>query len=573
MPTAPKDPIENLRYRREIHRLGAENKLAREEILLAASRDVVWFIDTFLFGYNPKDHPTAPERPFITYPFQEDVSRRIAGAIGVHDLVIPKSRAVGGTYIILANLFQRWLFCPMQSFLLASAKEDRVDSYGDPSCLFWKIDHFLGCLPNWMKPTFDRVELRIENLSNGSVINGESTNSNIDRGGRRTAILADEAATMREAHKISSSIQYVTNSCLWLSTFQGAFGGFYDLYEKYSREHPDWVIKLHWTQHPVYSQGLYLGPDGKPRSPWYDIQCARASGPRFIAQELDMDAMAAGGQFFENDLLGRLLGPNGTMRSPVGRGELRYSPEDAQNFAWTPDNHGRLLIWCPLDGYGLPPAGDYVIGCDIATGKGGEKSSQSAASVVNKATGEKVAEFKYGLITPTNFGKYVVALARWFHGAKIIWGSQGLGDFGITITRDLRYASVFRRPDGKPGFPENADSKLSLLGMYREALASGRFVNRSKEALEECRQFIYANNTVEHSRAIQNDQDPENKGRLHGDIVVADAMANHLLPLNATMTKKAAAEAEYGSFAWRMKEAEKQYREKDEWAPSETTRW
>lgn len=572
MPTAPKDPLLNARYRREIIDLGNKSKEARRDIITAASRDVVWFVDTFLYGYNPKDHPSAPERPFVTYPFQEKAIRRIEKAIGYHDLVVPKSRAVGGTYMILATLFHRWLFFPMQSFLLASAKEDRVDNSGDPSCLFWKMDNFLQNLPSWMKPLTDRIELKLENLETGSVINGESTNNNIDRGGRRTVVLADEAAAMREAAKIASSIQYVTNCCIWLSTFQGASGGFYELYKKYSQQQPDWVIKLGWWDHPIYSEGLYYGPDGKPRSPWYDRQCLRAVGPRWIAQELDMDAMASGGQFFENELIDRLLGKDGTIRTPVSKGEVRFE-EAGENPRFTPEPHGHLYLWCVLDRNGQPPPGTYVMGLDIATGKGGEMSSASTICVVDINTGEKVAEYKNSLITPTNFAKVVTAIARYFYEAKLIFGSQGLGDFQATLRRECKYHRVHSRKDGKWGFAENPESKLELLGNYRDALATGRFINRSSQALEECRQFIYANNTVEHSQAIQRDQDPENSGKLHGDIVVADAMACYILPLPSARVQ-ARPQAIPGTFAWRLAEAERRFRQgQDDWADKEAVTW
>lgn len=513
--------------------LGNSSKLARDEIRVAAERDVVWFIDTFLWGYNPKDEASAPERPFITYGFQERLAHKLTAAIGVHDLLIPKSRAVGGTYIILARLFHSWLFKRMQSFLLASAKQDRVDRRGDPSTLFWKLDHFLNCLPPWLRPVSDRAELRLFNEETESIFNGESTNQNVDRGGRRTAILADEAAAMNDADKIAASIQHVTNSCIWLSTFQGAYGTFYNLFQRYSAESPDWVVKLHWKDHPVYSKGLYHGPLG-PRSPWYDRQCLRAPGPKWIAQELDMEPTAAGGRYFEEELVQRLLAK---CIAPRHRGELEHDSEEPK-FNSVPSS-GRLLLWCDLPS-GRPPPGDYVMGQDIALGTGGEMSSQSAVSVYHRTTGLKVAEFKYNRIAPSPFARFCVALAKWFHNAKMIWGCQGPGvTFGKTVTEDCRYFNIFYREDEtstdrkrtrKMGYSEQGDSRIAMFGGYIDALHQGRITNLSKEAVEELRQFIISpTGTIEHSKAMQAD-DPENKGKLHGDVVISDALACRLLP-------------------------------------------
>lgn len=47
--------------------------------------------------------------------------------------------------------------------------------------------------------------------------------------------------------------------------------------------------EVHWTLHPVKAEGLYLGDDGKPRSPWYDKQITeKKMTPSAVARELDL---------------------------------------------------------------------------------------------------------------------------------------------------------------------------------------------------------------------------------------------------------------------------------------------
>jgi hypothetical protein len=561
MARAPKDLRQNLQYRAKLLELGRTSKLARDEMWATASRDPIWFIDSFLWTFNPKDFPLNPRRPFVTWDFQERTVHKIIASIGQNDLIFPKSRAMGATYIILATLFWQWCFRPMQSFLLASAKEDRVDRRDDPSCLFWKLDDFLKCVPAWMRPAFDRTELKLAQLENGSVFNGESTNKNVDRGGRRTAILADEAAAMTDAEKIAASITHVTNTCLWLSTPQGAFGAFYKLHQQMQRESPENVIRLHWTQHPLYSQGLYYDSSNKPRSPWYDKQCLRAPGPKWIAQELDIGFNESGGQYFEQPLIDRLM--RTTVRKPDRVGELDFDNEELEP-TWRGVKEGRLLYWGLMMPDGTPPPGEYLVGCDIASGKGGEMSSQSAVTVVKAKTGEKVAEWKYNRITPTNFARFCVALCKWFHGAKLIWGSQGPGgDFGKTVA-DCNYGRIYDDEKGragqrtrKPGYAETSPEKrLILLGAYRDALNEGKYINRSEAAVQECRQFIFANGSVEHSSAMQSDE-PENKGKLHGDVVIADALTNWLLQDIPPVPKPSEFEPPIGSMMWRHLEMER----------------
>jgi len=570
MPKAPKALEENLRYRRAVIELGNSSKEARDDIWAAASRDPIWFIDTFGWTSNFKDHPQNPDRPFITYTYQEDACNRIRRAIGYHDIIVPKSRAMGGTYIILATMLHMWLFYPKQNYLLASAKEDRVDKRGDPSSLFWKLDDMLGNLPKWMVPDFDRVELKLINNENGSVFAGESTNRNVDRGGRRTAILADEAAAMANAELIAQSIQYVTNTCIWLSTFAGAYGHFYNTYNKWSKEHPEWVIRMHWTQHPLYSQGLEKDADGKPTSPWYRHECARTPSKRSIAQEVDMDPQASGGQYFPTELREKLMAM--MVLEPFVVGDM-----DADSFEdpkWHPSSRGRLKLWFHPGDDGKPPPSKYVIGHDIATGKGGSQSSQSCASVWDAVTGEKVAEFLDNKITPTTFARYAAQLGKWFYNAKLIWGSLGPGsDFGKTLVEDCQYGNVyFRLEEGKVnkkrtkkyGYPESGEYRETLFSTYFDALDTHRIINRSRQAVEELAQYIFGpDGSVQHCEAIQREQDPENAGKLHGDIVIADAMANILLreckqtkpkPINQKQVNLSTAVFKKHSAGWRYQQ-------------------
>ena len=544
MPAAPKDYEKNLLWRRKIIELGNSSKGARTEIYRACRADPVLFIDSFLYGFNPRDRPQSPTSPFILYDYQEKAVRRIAESIGHNDLIIPKSRATGGTFCVLAAFFHRWLFYDDQSFLLLSAKEDRVDAPKDASTLFWKLDHFLKFLPPWLTPPTNRVYLRLVNERNGSSFHGESTNQNPDRGGRRTAILADEAAAMPNCESVASSIQHVSNSVIWLSTFAGAFGYYYSLYRLWSEKQPERVIRFHWTSHPLYSKGLSYDADGKPTSPWYRNECSRTPSKRQIAQEIDMDPQASGGMYFEQSLIDELM--QMSVMEPTVTGEMEEDPYGDP--LWTQTNRGRLVLWFQPDDEGKPAKSQYVIGFDLATGKGGAMSSQSCAAVYDALTGEKVAEYQNNKITPTTFARYAALLGKWFHNAKLIWGSQGPGaDFGKTLVEDCQYGHVyFRLEEGKVGkkrskkfgYPEIGEHRQVMFSTYYDALHQKRVINRSRGAVKELGQFIFSpTGEVEHCEALQKETDPENKGKLHGDIVIADAMANILLRERKTLQK------------------------------------
>jgi hypothetical protein len=58
-------------------------------------------------------------------------------------------------------------------------------------------------------------------------------------------------------------------------------------------------LRLHWTLHPIFAEGLIYNEDGSPTSPWYENEKLRATSPVEVAQELDInyDASATGKVF------------------------------------------------------------------------------------------------------------------------------------------------------------------------------------------------------------------------------------------------------------------------------------
>ena len=378
------------------------------------------------YTYAPKDHPDLPTRPFILWEFQERALRQINAAIGSHDILIEKSRDLGASWLTLTAIFYRWMFFPRQSFLLGSRKEELVDKSGSPASLYWKLDFLMEHLPGWMAPRHTRIQRHLFNHENGSTIDGESTNDDFARGDRRNAILLDEFAAVTEnGHKILAASRDATNCRIFNSTPQGASGAYYDTYMKLKSHNPERILRLHWSLHPLKNKGLYTTVDNKPngqlakldknfrypadyrfildgklRSPWYDEQCLRAANAQEIAQELDVDYAASGWQFFSTDVLNKLVAE--MAREPTYRGELSFESKGREP-QFTAEALGRLKVWCQLDGMGRPTPAEYVIGMDVATGKGGEMSSNSVASIGHRLTGQKVAQFTGNTIEPQEF--------------------------------------------------------------------------------------------------------------------------------------------------------------------------
>lgn len=562
MLTAPKDLKANIRFRHEL--LAACNSSMgedlRNDVIARCAEDPVFFFDCFAWTYAVKDNPDNPNVPFVLFDYQEDLVRKMDDAIGKYSLLIEKSRDLGLSWVITTMFLWRWLFRPLQSFLMASRKESLVDERGNPGCLFWKIRMNLSMLPPWLRPPMELIEdrsMHLGNLINGSSIDGESTQGNVGRGDRRTAILLDEFAAVECGEEVLTATHSATNCRLFVSTPQGASGAFYDTRNKLLEKNPERVIRLHWSQHPLKSRGLYRGDasgnleffddykypegydffyDGKIHSRWYDEQIHEASSDTEIAAELDINYEgSAGGPLIKAELLSALLT---RCKPPIAVGELLYddagTPSQFRADEFGIKVPGRLSLWCPLDAKGRPPESEYVVSADVAHGSGSKHSSSSVLSVADKKSKSKVAVFKSNAIGPHDLARYAVAMCKWFHGAMLIPEVNGPGGaFRKCAMKDLRYRHVwYSKGDDisklsgdtteSYGFQSNKEKKRLLFVDYIHALVEGRFYNPSEGGVSECREYVFdVTGAVVHDKSRKSKLEAEAD---HSDELVADAL-------------------------------------------------
>jgi hypothetical protein len=307
----PTDVCANLRWRAKVHKRVIDDPSFAGVVWDACAADPLFYISGFGYTYDSRSAPFT-KLPFILYPFQQTALLQILAAIGSHDLLIEKSRDMGASWLCILAFEWMWHFAEKlaaPSFLMGSRNDDYVDKADNPKALFWKLDYFHRHLPSWlMPPGFDKASHRsaghILNPHNGAVIDGESTTKNFAAGDRRTAIMHDEFARVREGTAVLASSRDATRSRLFNSTPVGINNAHYDLsltdIEK---------LRLFWTAHPIKSRGLYKTSkegeleilkkegypedyepilDGKIRSPAYDTEWKRSSA-REMAQEWEID--------------------------------------------------------------------------------------------------------------------------------------------------------------------------------------------------------------------------------------------------------------------------------------------
>ena len=78
--TVPKNFEENLEFRSQVLDAALEDPAAREELWIACSRDLLFYVNVFGWTYDPRKSNGV--LPFITYPFQDDGLSQIQDCMG-----------------------------------------------------------------------------------------------------------------------------------------------------------------------------------------------------------------------------------------------------------------------------------------------------------------------------------------------------------------------------------------------------------------------------------------------------------------------------------------------------------
>ncbi len=578
----PQGLLENLDFRKATLKKAGRNPGFARNIVKMCAEDPLFYINMFGWTYDPR--PTMVKKfgrgdiPFITYKeFQDDAILQMCDAIdNGYDLPIMKSRDMGASWMGLTVIEWYWHFKNRMSFLLVSRTEAYVDERGNDKSLFWKIDFLHEKQPRWLLPRgrhlrYDdpnRKQLHLLNAETKSLISGESTTGDVGRGGRRTAMFIDEYAAFDVAAGFAtlSATRDTTHCRIFNSTPQGTGNAFYEVCHNTAAV----PLELHWSKHPEKNPGLYsTGDDGKPkvlddfsgavrvfekgkkgfaevkypeqypfildgkmRSPWYDEQCSRCASDMEVAQELDIDFLGSSWQFFSRKFIKEY--EREYVRPPMLTGEIEMVESTPKVFR--EGEKGRLKLWMQLKdelgGFGVNPEHRYVIGADVSAGVG---ASNSALSVVDSSTGEKVGVWHDPHTRPLEFAKIAIATAKFFNNAMLIWDASGAVGTSFTqaVIEDGYRRLYYRRSEKKvtkqiskePGYFLNPDARAVLLEFYRSQLADHKFINRSASAMRECLEFIVQpGGKVEH-QASRSTQDPTGAKTAHGDEVIADALA------------------------------------------------
>jgi hypothetical protein len=502
----PRSFQENLAFRwRKWRTLGASKQ---REMKAICKSDLLFFVNTFVWQYNPKcvsgidQNPYSPwagheeVEPFITFSLQEATftygDRERHDCYGILraverqvDHISEKSREEGVSWQHLIVLDWLWLFHPMKALGVISRDEDAVDKLDDPDALFWKLDFIHDHLPPWLMPKGwekrkHRKGMFFKNPENGSTISGEASTAKAFVGGRKMAIFIDEMSQIDKARDVLARTADVASCRLMCGTHTGVDTMFYEV----ATDRRTAKTVMHWSDNPWKSKGLYeydrqanriiqhdkgyeyppdfqfvyeWKPNGGPRpglrSPWYDAECVRRQGIQgAVARDLDINPKGATSQFFDPATIRELV--RRYCCEPVWEGELHYDRETGRPDKSNPlvkKKGGRIRMWVNPLGSGTIKPGRYGAGCDLSYGTG---ATPSCLSIFNADTGDKVLEVKDASSdgAPNEFAPFVTALCWLFktidnEGARLGWENEGPGStFGKKVL-ELGYSNVYWRHD------------------------------------------------------------------------------------------------------------------------------
>ncbi len=547
----------------------------------------LFWLNTFGWTFNPrlkKKHV-----PFITWEIQDKAATALWNAIYYgEDVLFDKSRDMGASWLCIAAFVWFWWAIPDTPLLVGSRKEDLVDAKDNPDTLFWKIDYLIENLPDWMRPNVrygkERTHKHLANPDNGSVIDGEATNPDFARGGRRKAILLDEFAAVDNGGEILSATADTTPCRVFNSTPKGKGNAFANV--RWSGK--VLVITLPWWEHPTKGEGrqeLTLA-DGtkKYTSPWYEKECARRTSKKEIAQELDIDYLASGDAFFDLNVCQMVRGRH--VKEPISRGELDFCCDTRaearyyvlSGFKWQPGGRGRMALWIPLvpdkDMVARPTQKrNYVTFCDISHGQG---ASNSVAAFADTTSREVVGLWVCPDTPPHDFARQVVALCRWFGGQNnstyLGWEANGPGgiSFGREIYR-LGYRNVLGNknpnipwePDDKSiGWQSNRPKKQHMLSELDKAMARNELILHDNMTVSEIETYIiYPSGEIGPSGILE---DTSGARANHGDRVIATAGLVLCLG-DGQLAVGPPPVTQPGSFNWRREAYDRGRRRNNEW--------
>lgn len=577
----PKDPIQQMRWRLYVRERAAIDLEFRAAVKYAYHSDILFAFNTFFYIFEAR--PTGRRLPFNTWGDQDNYITWTRRCMDIgRDVGIEKCRGIGFSYLTIGNFYHDWSTMPMSALGIMSYKMDGVvDDKENPDALLWKLEYLHKQMPQWMRQDSDGKDIldrsisnhKFSNKANGATVYGYEATSNPMSGGRKRAVLHDEAAKYSpgQAQEAWNSTQHVTNCRIAIATY---FRGTTTVFYKIMREEESSMLKIHahWLDNEERTKGLYTFVNGelqlldkeykhppdykfidvenerdahgnpprgqKTRSPWYDAECSRPGATRTgVAEELDIDPKNATTQLLDDECIEKATR---TSRPPTHRGKIDPGTETNRfKPLWIHSNNGHFRLWAPLNSRRCLSGGPFAVGADIAGGMGGATSSNSALVAFDVPSGEQIGIFYSNRIRPTKFAQLAFSFCKWLADDRgqnwVTFNFESNGSVGEEFYQEfirLGWGNVFGAEDvlqtrgkksKKIGWRSGEGKKSAILGRLQRAILEDTCTIRSEMIAAELGQYQLLRGKVIHAGSHYS-PDGDEVGDFHGDCAIAAAV-------------------------------------------------
>jgi hypothetical protein len=234
----------------------AGSEAAQDADVELCRRDFWHWLSHYGWLYNPHetDEPARRQVPFVPWDSQRGLmswllERMEAG----QEALVPKSRKIGVTWLVLHYLWWAHRFQRGFTALIGSRKEMLVDESGNMDSLFGKLRWLAGLQPSWLRPGPRYVDkhLLLADPDMETELAGESTNEGFGQGGRRTIVFIDEAGKVetRVMRLIWTAIESVARS-VWI-VFNPPPLASHFVWQVRMEAHPSRVYPMTWQADPT----------------------------------------------------------------------------------------------------------------------------------------------------------------------------------------------------------------------------------------------------------------------------------------------------------------------------------
>lgn len=277
-------------------------------------------------------------------------------------------------------------------------------------------------------------------------------------------------------------------------------------------------IKIHWTQHPIFSLDMEEKTDefGKKyvTSPWYDRECERMQHDKIkISQELDLSFEGSQAVVIDNHVIVR-------YEKDIEFNKIKpicyfdYKSDGAEG--------GFVDYKTPFTVWEKPKEEEnFIISADVGRGDG---SDYSTIEIINADTFVQVAEYQ-GKVPPDIFAYIIHKAALDYNNAfvAIECNSFGLATC-LTLKNQIKYDSdriyhsksakkIFNRTNNFvvdqdaeiPGFQTTTKTRPLLMSCLGKHMRDGQIKINSTRLLDEFKTFVYNGDKPEHAQGYHDD--------------------------------------------------------------------